>query len=251
MQTSTNTTSTVTETINSIDYRTGWEYTVTGVGVENGGEPLNPTVSTELVEITPSAISGQNLEGDATTATGRLKSSFDSLDLSNQTPFTLSSPGRSLSIFTELFWTRNDKSNNNSKSNRNRKRNQYNKHLLKLGKQLCLISVLGATVTPAHAESVSATANPIANSSGSVTNQAIQVLQGPYITNTYGNGIQCQGSTVNFTPYIQYSNSWKDPFERHYMEPQYNMSDYTGKMTNQLVTVKNYPWYDGMEKRTK
>jgi hypothetical protein len=63
------------------------------VGVENGGEPLNPTVSTELVEITPSAISGQNLEGDATTATGRLKSSFDSLDLSNQTPFTLSSPG--------------------------------------------------------------------------------------------------------------------------------------------------------------
>ena len=153
---------------------------------------------------------------------------------------------RILSIFPELFWTRNDQSNSNTKSNRNRKRNQYNKHLLKLGKQLCLISVLGATVTPAHAESVSATANPIANSSGSVTNQAIQVLQGPYITNTYGNGIQCQGSTVNFTPYIQYSNSWKDPFERHYMEPQYNMSDYTGKMTTQLVTVKNYPWYDGI-----
>ena len=94
MQTSTNTTSTVTETINSIDYRTGWEYTVTGVGVENGGEPLNPTVSTEQVEITPTAISGttgSNLELDE--ATGTLTSSFDSLDLSNQTPFTLSSPG--------------------------------------------------------------------------------------------------------------------------------------------------------------
>ena len=48
---------------------------------------------------------------------------------------------------------------------------------------------------------VSATASPIANSSGSVTNQAIQVLQGPYITNTYGNGIQCQGPTLNVTPY--------------------------------------------------
>ena len=93
MQTSTNTTSTVTETINSIDYRTGWEYTVTGVGVENGGEPLNPTVKTELVEITPSAISGQNLEGDASTATGRLTTSFDSLDLSNQGAFTISNPG--------------------------------------------------------------------------------------------------------------------------------------------------------------
>ena len=155
---------------------------------------------------------------------------------------------RSLSIFPELFWTWNDQSNSNTKSDRNRKRNKYNKHLLKLGKQLCLISVLGATVTPAYAENVSATANPIANSSGSVTNQAIQVLQGPYITNTYGNGIQCQGSTVNVTPYIQYSNSWKDPFERHYLEPQYNMGDYTGRKTKQLVTVKNYPWYDGIKR---
>ena len=42
---------------------------------------------------------------------------------------------------------------------------------------------------------VSATANPVANSSGSVTNQAIQVLQGPYITNQYGDGISCQTAT--------------------------------------------------------
>ena len=94
MQTSTNTTSTVTETINSIDYRTGWEYTVTGVGVENGGAALNPTVKTEQVEITPSAISGQNID-DAATATGTLTSSFDSLDLSDQGAFTISSPGES------------------------------------------------------------------------------------------------------------------------------------------------------------
>ena len=94
MQTSTNTTSTVTETINSIDYRTGWEYTVTGVGVENAGAPLNPTVKTEQVEITPSAISGQNID-DAATATGTLTSSFDALDLSNQGAFTISNPGES------------------------------------------------------------------------------------------------------------------------------------------------------------
>ena len=94
MQTTTNTTSTVSETINSIDYRTGWEYTVTGVGVDNNGEALNPTVSTDLVEITPSAISGQNLD-DAATATGTLTSSFDALDLSNQGAFTISNPGES------------------------------------------------------------------------------------------------------------------------------------------------------------
>ena len=78
-----------------------------------------------------------------------------------------------------------------------------------------------------------------------MTNQAIQVLQGPYITNTYGNQISCQGPTFNATPYIQYSNSWKDPFERHYMQPQYNNNDFTGRTTTQTVTVKNYPWYDG------
>ena len=94
MQPSTNTTSTVTEPINSIDYRTGWEYTVTGVGVENAGAPLNPTVKTEQVEITPSAISGQNID-DAATATGTLTSSFDALDLSNQGAFTISNPGES------------------------------------------------------------------------------------------------------------------------------------------------------------
>ena len=94
MQTNTSTTSTVTETINSIDYRTGWEYTVTGVGVENNGAALNPTVSTEQVEITPSGISGTTGSGlQEDVATGTLTSSFDSLDLSDQTPFTLSTPG--------------------------------------------------------------------------------------------------------------------------------------------------------------
>ena len=72
---------------------------------------------------------------------------------------------------------------------------------------------------------VSATANPIANSSGSVTNQAIQVLQGPYITNTYGGGIQCQGATMNITPYVTGGVAFKKPFELYYDDPVYNMAD--------------------------
>ena len=43
--------STVTETINSIDYRTGWEYSVTGVGVDNNGAALNPQTSTSTVQV--------------------------------------------------------------------------------------------------------------------------------------------------------------------------------------------------------
>ena len=75
---------------------------------------------------------------------------------------------------------------------------------------------------------VSATANPVANSSGSVTNQAIQVLQGPYITNTYGGGIQCQGPTVNFTPYVTGSVSAAKPYEPYYNDPVYDVTDNFG-----------------------
>ena len=75
---------------------------------------------------------------------------------------------------------------------------------------------------------VSATANPVANSSGSVTNQAIQVLQGPYITNTYGGGIQCQGPTLNFTPYVTGSVSAAKPYEPYYNDPVYDVTDNFG-----------------------
>ena len=98
---------------------------------------------------------------------------------------------------------------------------------------------------------VSATANPIANSSGSVTNQAIQVLQGPYVTNTYGGQVSCQSTTLNMTPYIQFADSSKDPWEDFYNEPQYNLSDTTGKTVTQTVTVKNYPWETWYDTRTK
>ena len=72
---------------------------------------------------------------------------------------------------------------------------------------------------------VSATASPVANSSGSVTNQAIQVLQGPYITNTYGGGIQCQGPTLNITPFATAAGSMQKPYEPYYMDPVYDMRD--------------------------
>ena len=75
---------------------------------------------------------------------------------------------------------------------------------------------------------MSATASPVANSSGSVTNQAIQVLQGPYITNTYGGGIQCQGPTRNFTPYVTGSVSASKPFQGYYNDPVYDVGDNFG-----------------------
>jgi len=92
-----------------------------------------------------------------------------------------------------------------------------------------IISVLALLPQPARANGdvggVSATANPVATSSGSVTNQAIQVLQGPYTTNTYGNGISCQGPTLNISPYGNKSLSYALPYEDYYNTPVYSTMD--------------------------
>ena len=156
-----------------------------------------------------------------------------------------------VSIYPVVSRTRANQPNNNTKSHRYNKRNRHNFNLYPIA-ALCLSNLAIAPVTLAEGVGgASATANPIANSSGSVTNQAIQVLQGPYITNTYGGGVQCQGSTFNLTPYVQFADSRKDPWEDFYNEPQYNLTDVEGKTVKQAVTVKNYPWEEWYDTRTK
>tara|TARA_R100001082_G_C4282618_1_gene124554 strand:+ start:143 stop:610 length:468 start_codon:yes stop_codon:yes gene_type:complete len=96
MTSHTETESTVTETINSIDYRTGWEYTVTGVGISNDGEALNPNVNTSTVTVAPAAGTGE------ATVTGSVTSSFDALDFSNPSDFTITNPGGAFQ-FTQTY----------------------------------------------------------------------------------------------------------------------------------------------------
>jgi len=127
----------------------------------------------------------------------------------------------SVSVHRNVQRSRSQQSNNYSKNNRGNKRHRYHKYLL-------AVVLSGLFPSQAFAETVggvSATAAPVANSSGSVTNQAIQVLQGPYITNTYGGGIQCQGPTMNITPYVTGSASKQSPYEPYYYDPVYDMRD--------------------------
>jgi len=114
--------------------------------------------------------------------------------------------------------------NDYSKNHRNQKCHRHHKYLHAV--ILCLTNLAIAPATLAETVGgVSATASPIANSSGSVTNQAIQVLQGPYITNQYGDGISCQGSTLNVTPFVTGSGSFQKPYEPWYNDPVYDMRD--------------------------
>ena len=149
---------------------------------------------------------------------------MDRIGFKQQTKLHNSKSWRCLSIHRKLFWTRAKKSHNNTEDHHYPERHKHNKHVLKLI-SLCLTV---GTATPSFATDVggvSATANPVANSSGSVTNQAIQVLQGPYITNTYGNGIQCQGPTLNVTPFATGNIAVKRPYEDYWMDPVYNNVD--------------------------
>ena len=145
--------------------------------------------------------------------------------INKQTKLEANHARKFLPIHRALQWTRSSDSHDNTERNHRPKRHRKYKHILKLAGAL---AVSTATCLPSYATDVggvSATANPVANSSGSVTNQAIQVLQGPYITNTYGDGIQCQGATANFTPYITRTGTWQDPYEAFFNDPVYNMAD--------------------------
>ena len=90
-----------------------------------------------------------------------------------------------------------------------------------------VIATLLLLTAPAQAQ-VSSTAAPVANSSGSVTNQAVQVVPSAQFTNTYGSGISCQGATLNINPFISTTTGFALPYQSYYKEPIYDTLDITG-----------------------
>ena len=81
--------------------------------------------------------------------------------------------------------------------------------------------------TPAAAQ-VSATASPVSNSSGSVVNPAVQVTPGQYQKFSFGSGIQCDGATLNISPFLSGVHSFGKPNNEYYQEPVYDNSDNYG-----------------------
>jgi hypothetical protein len=63
---------------------------------------------------------------------------------------------------------------------------------------ICLLAV-----TPAIAEEpTTVVAAPQSSSTGSVTNQAVQINQGSYNNQSFGGGLTCSGPTMVFTPFV-------------------------------------------------
>ncbi len=88
MTSHTETTSKQTETINSIDYATGWQYTVSGTNVSNNGASLLPPTVTNNVVTTPLG----GIEGTVT-------SSASGLNFSNSN-FTITDPNAAFQFTT-------------------------------------------------------------------------------------------------------------------------------------------------------
>ena len=148
---------------------------------------------------------------------------MDRIEYGNETNMESNNSWRKFLVRRILHGTRSLEPYNYRENNKNSKRNRHHKYLYAI-----IALFVAAPVNAETVGGVSATAAPVANSSGSVTNQAIQVLQGPYITNTYGDGISCQGPTLNVTPYVTRSYSWQFPFESHYDDPVYSVLDLEG-----------------------
>ena len=87
MTSHTETTSTVTETINSMDYNTGWQYVVTGTNVESDGN---------LVPTGAGSINATQVTLDGVTST------WNGLNLTDRPDFTIVTPGAAFQ-FTESY----------------------------------------------------------------------------------------------------------------------------------------------------
>ena len=85
MNSTTETTSTVTETINSMSYDTGYQYVITGTNIEHDGN----------------TISAPSTTGNSNTLNG-VTSTWTGLDLNNKPNFTTTNPGAAFQ-FTESY----------------------------------------------------------------------------------------------------------------------------------------------------
>ena len=96
-----------------------------------------------------------------------------------------------------------------------------------------VIATLLLLSAPAQAQ-VSSTAAPVANSSGSVANQAVQVVPSRTFGFNYA-GISCQGATLHINPFLSTTTSWAHPYESYYQEPVYDSSIWLARQIRRVM----------------
>ena len=133
---------------------------------------------------------------------------------------------RGVSVYSGLSAALGKQNHRPNKANHKRKRHRNYYSVLAIASLTCLIN------KPVLANN-SSTAAPVAQSSSSVSNQAVQVLQGNLIESQFGGGIVCQNSMLTISPFVTTTYNQKRPQDLRYTTPVYNMAmDESGNLTN-------------------
>ena len=98
-----------------------------------------------------------------------------------------------------------------------------------------VIATLLLLSAPAQAQ-ISSTAAPVANSSGSVTNQNVNVNPTRNFEYRY-NGFSCQGSSITISPFLSTTVGWASPYESYYDEPVYDNLDLIGAFDEDGIAI--------------
>jgi hypothetical protein len=85
------------------------------------------------------------------------------------------------------------------------------------------------------------TVNTTSQSTGSVTNQAVQVVPARQFQYQLGPSQVCQGATLNISPFLSATNSFGLPYTPSYQKPIYDNSDNYG-----LTDADGLPTGDGI-----
>lgn len=111
MTSHTETTSKVTETINSIDYNTGWQYSVSGVNVQHDGSSMSPgtAIESQVIDGVTSRWTGLNTKEKPNWTIVNPASSFQFTEtyqgpgLANQTIVERTTEIKSVTDTTSIF----------------------------------------------------------------------------------------------------------------------------------------------------
>ena len=77
---------------------------------------------------------------------------------------------------------------------------------------------------PCYSQSI----NTSSQSTGSVVNQAVQVVPSRQFQYQLGTSQVCQGATLNISPFLSATNSFGSPYQPYYSKPIYSTKDIEG-----------------------
>ena len=150
---------------------------------------------------------------------------------SKQTELDADSTRSRIPISIQLFRTRTPESHDHNENHREGHNDRIGFRVFSVIPRVLSILMLipfCPVVKASDVGGISATSNPVANSSGQANVNAYQVLTGNFMQSAFTNGVVCQSETLTISPYVGRSANIKKPFFETYEDPVYDVRDIDG-----------------------